>query len=100
MINNDNDLINEYYNNVEQTIKIHTYKQFIKEDLNKNKNIKEDYKRNIKIINEKYLKKAKKEYKLDYDKLKYNYEIKNSVNKINRKYLSTINEIKCKDILI
>jgi hypothetical protein len=85
----------DFYNKNENIIKINTYKQFIKED-----NIKEDNKRNIKIINEKYLKKAKKEYKLDYDKLKYNYEIKNSVNKINRKHLSTINEIKCKDILI
>ncbi len=37
MINNDNDLINEYYNNVEQTIMIHNYKQFMKEDYLKKK---------------------------------------------------------------
>ena len=95
MKNNDNDLINEYYNDGEQTIKIHTYKQFIKEDLNKNKNIK--------VINENYIKKAKKDLKLDYDKIKknkYNIEYKDIINKINKKYLSSINEIKCKDILI
>ena len=94
MINNDNDLINEYYNNVEQTIMIHNYKQFMKEDYLKKK---------IKKIDHDFIKKTKRDFKLDYDKIKknkYNIEYKDIINKINRKYLSTIYEIKCKDILI
>ena len=94
MINNDNDLINEYYNNVEQTIMIHNYKQFMKEDY---------FKEKIKKIDHVFIKKAKRDFKLDYDKIKknkYNIEYKDIINKINRKYLSTIYEIKCKDILI
>jgi hypothetical protein len=98
MINNDNDLINEYYNDVEQTIMIHNYKQFMKEAYFKEKIKKIDY-GVYESIKTKYTV-LKKKYTLDYDKLKYKYEIKNSINKINRKYLSTINEIKCKDILI
>jgi hypothetical protein len=95
MINNDNELINEYYNDVEQTIMIHNYKQFMKEDV-KDKRIDYGVYESIKT---KYTV-LKKKYTLDYDKLKYKYEIKNSINKINRKHLSTLHEIKCKDILI
>ena len=82
----------DFYNKNENIIKINTYKQFIKED--------DCIKENKKTIKTKII---KRDFKLNYDKLKknkYNIEIKNSINEINRKHKGTINEIKCKDILI
>jgi hypothetical protein len=81
----------DFYNRNENILMINKYKQFIRED------------HKMDILNEKIIKKCKKDFRLDYDKLKknkYNIEIKNSINELNRKYLSTIHEIKCKDILI
>jgi hypothetical protein len=90
----ENNIINDYYNENEINIKIHTYKQFIKKD-----DCIKEIKENKKIIKTKII---KRDFKLDYKNLikKYNIEIKNSINEINRKHASTINEIKCKDILI
>ena len=81
----------DFYNRNENILMINKYKQFIRED------------HKMDILNEKFIKKCKKDFRLDYDKIKknkYNIEIKNSINELNRKYLSTLHEIKCKDILI
>ena len=85
----------DFYNRNENILMINKYKQFIREDV-KDKRIDYGVYESIKT---KYTV-LKKKYTLDYDKLKYKYEIKNSINKINRKYSSTLHEIRCKDILI